>query len=87
MLKAILVISALVSPMTAYAQGSAGTGSTSTGVGAPYGPAGPGIRGGGWTQQPGFATNPAKRPTNLTPAQQNSIPPANARPSNAQRYR
>jgi hypothetical protein len=86
MLKAVIVIAALVSPVTGHAQGSSGTGGTSTGLGAPSGPAGPGIRSGGWTQQPGAATNPVTGPTNLTPAQKNAIPPANARPTNAQRY-
>jgi hypothetical protein len=70
MLKAVIVIAALVSPVTGHAQGSSGTG----------------IRSGGWTQQPGAATNPVTGPTNLTPAQKNAIPPANARPTNAQRY-
>jgi hypothetical protein len=86
MFKAAIVIAALVSPFTAHAQGSAGTGSTSTGLGAPSGPAGPGIRSGGWTQQPGVATNSRTGSTNLSPSQKNAIPPSNARPSNAQRY-
>jgi hypothetical protein len=83
MFKVVLVIAVLASPMAAYAQGSAGTGSTSTGLGEPTGP---GIRRGGWTQQPSVATNPVRGPTNLTPSQKNSIPPPNARPTNAQRY-
>lgn len=86
MFKAIVVVATLVSPIAAVAQGSSGTGSTSTGLGAPSGPAGPGIRNGGWTQQPGAATNPIRGPTNLTPAQKNSTPPPNARPTNAQRF-
>jgi len=86
MIKVVVVIAVLASPITAYAQGSAGTGSTSTGIGAPTGPAGPGIRRGGWTQQPGAATNPVTGSNNLSPSQRNSIPPLNARPTNAQRY-
>ena len=86
MFKAIVVITALASPVVAHAQGSSGTGSTSTGLGAPSGPAGPGIRSGGWTQQPGAATNPIRGPTNLTPVQKNSTPPPNAHPTNAQRF-
>jgi hypothetical protein len=86
MFKALVVFAALASPITAYAQGSSGTGSTSTGLGAPSTTAGPGIRSGGRTQQPAAATNSVKGPTNLTPAQKNSIPPPNARPANAQRF-
>jgi hypothetical protein len=87
MSKVVVVIAVLASPIAAYAQGSAGTGSTSTGLGAPTGPAGPGgIRRGGWTQQPGAVTNPVTGPTNLSPSHKNSIPPPNARPTNAQRY-
>jgi hypothetical protein len=74
MFKVVVVIAVLASPIAAYAQGSAGTGSTSTGLGAPTGPAGPGIRRGGWTQQPGAATNPVTGPTNLSPSQKNSAP-------------
>jgi hypothetical protein len=85
MFKAVFLIAALASPIAAHAQGSAGTGQTSTGLGAPSGPAGPGIRSGGWTQQPGVATNPVTGPTHLSPAQKNSIPPPNVRPSNSQR--
>jgi hypothetical protein len=77
----------LLSPLSAFAQGSAGTGSTSTGIGAPVGPAGPGIRSRGWTQQPGAATNTATTGSaNLSPSQKNSIPPANAIPGNARGY-
>src|ERR1700730_17213947 len=56
---AVAMVAALISPLSAFAQGSAGTGSTPTGIGAPPGPAGPGIRIRGWTQQPAAATNPA----------------------------
>jgi hypothetical protein len=84
--KAIALIVAFVAPVTAFAQGSSGTGSTSTGIGEPFGPAGPGIRGGGWTQQPGVVTNPARGPRNLSPSEKNSIPPPNAHPTNAQRF-
>jgi hypothetical protein len=76
--RAIMVIAALIATTSAHAQGSAGTGSTSTGIGEPTGPAGPGIRSRGWTQQPAAATNTARTGTNLTPAQKNSIPPPNA---------
>jgi hypothetical protein len=38
------VVAALILPLSTFAQGSAGTGGTSTGIGAPVGPAGPGIR-------------------------------------------
>jgi len=65
----------------AAAQGSAGTGNVSTGIGPPTGPAGPGRRG-DLTQQPGTATNSRVTNPNLSPAQKNSIPPQNA-PSNA----
>jgi hypothetical protein len=84
---AMALVAALISPLSASAQGSAGTGSTSTGIGAPAGPAGPGIRSNGWTQQPRAATNTAKAgSTNLTPSQKNSIPPPNAIPQNARSY-
>jgi hypothetical protein len=84
---AVAVAAGILSPLGAFAQGSAGTGGTSTGVGAPVGPAGPGIRSGGWTQQPGAATNSATTGgANLSPSQKNSIPPANAIPGNAQGY-
>jgi hypothetical protein len=84
---AMALVQALISPLSASAQGSAGTGSTSTGIGAPAGPVGPGIRRNGWTQQPGPATNTAKDgSTNLTPSQKNSIPPPNAIPQNARGY-
>jgi hypothetical protein len=36
---AVTLVAALLSPLSAFAQGSAGTGSTSTGIGAPAGPA------------------------------------------------
>jgi hypothetical protein len=84
---AVLLVAALIAPLGAFAQGSAGTGSTSTGIGAPAGPAGPGIRSNGWTQQPGAATNTATTGSNsLSPSQKNSIPPTNAIPKNAQGY-
>jgi len=83
---AIFVVT-LIPPAIAFAQGSAGTGKTSTGLGEPYGPAGPGIRGGGWTQQPGAATNPTSRNLNLTPAERNSIPPPNVLPRDMRGYR
>ena len=84
---AVASVAALILPLSAFAQGSAGTGSTSTGIGAPAGPAGPGIRSNGWTQQPGAATNTATTgSTNLSPSQKNSIPPTNAIPKNAQGY-
>jgi hypothetical protein len=86
MIKVVVVIAVLASPTSAYAQGSAGTGSTSTGIGAPTGPAGPGIRRGGWTQQPPAATNPATGPSNLSTSQRNAIPRPNARLINARRY-
>ena len=84
---AATLVAALLLPLSAFAQGSAGTGITSTGIGAPAGPAGPGIRSNGWTQQPGAATNTATTgSTNLSPSQKNSIPPTNAIPKNAQGY-
>ena len=72
---AVALVAGLLSPFSAFAQGSAGTGRTSTGIGASVGPAGPGIRSGGWTQQPGAATNNATGTANLSPSQKNSIPP------------
>jgi hypothetical protein len=66
---AVALGAALIAPLSAFAQGgSAGTGSTSTGIGAPAGPTGPGIRSNGWTQQPGAATNGGRRgdPANRT---------------------
>jgi hypothetical protein len=84
---AATLVAALLSPLGAFAQGSAGTGSTSTGIGAPVGPAGPGIRSRGWTQQPGAATNTATAGSaNLSPSQKNSIPPTSAIPRNGQGY-
>jgi hypothetical protein len=84
---AVVLVAALCSPLSAFAQGSAGAGSTSTGIGAPAGPAGRGIRSNGWTQQPGAATNTATAgSTNLSPSQKNSMPPTNAIPKNAQGY-
>ena len=84
---AVTLVAALLLPLSAFAQGSAGTGSTSTGVGAPVGPAGPGIRSRGWTQQPGAATNTATTGSaNLSPSQKNSIPPTSAIPRNGQGY-
>jgi hypothetical protein len=82
-----ICVATLISPATAFAQGSAGTGNTATGLGAPYGPAGPGIQGGGWTQQPGAATNTTGRNLNVTPAQRNSMPPTNAIPRDTRGYR
>ena len=82
-----ICVAALISPATAFAQGSAGTGNTATGLGAPYGPAGPGIQGGGGTQQPGAATNTTGQNLNVTPAQRNSTPPTNAIPRDARGYR
>jgi hypothetical protein len=67
---AVVLVAGLISPLGAFAQGSAGTGSTSTGIGAPAGPMGPGIRTNGWTQQPGAATNTATTGSaNLSPSQ------------------
>jgi hypothetical protein len=77
-----LVAAVLFWPCSSYAQGSAGTGNTSTGIGPQTGPAGPGIRRGGLTQQPGAATNTSAGTSNLSPAQKNSIPPPHA-PANA----
>jgi hypothetical protein len=85
-IKAAVVAATLLSSIAAHAQGSAGTGNTSTNIGAPTGPAGPGIRSGSRTQQPGAATNTTTGTSNLTPLQKNSIPPANTRPANVQRY-
>ena len=79
LIRAIIVIATLVSAGSAYAQGSAGTGNTSTGIGPQTGPAGPGSRSGGWTQQPGAATNTTRTNTDLTPAQKNAMPPPRAR--------
>jgi hypothetical protein len=73
------VLVALILPAAVIAQGSAGTGNTSTGIGDRFGPAGPGIRRNGWTQQPGAATNTTTGSNNLTPSQKNSIPPPNVR--------
>jgi hypothetical protein len=84
---AVTLIAALLLPLSAFAQGSAGTGSTSTGIGAPAKPAGPGKRSNGWTQQPAAATNTATTGSaNLSPSQKNSISPTNAIPKNAQGY-
>jgi hypothetical protein len=84
---AVVSVAAVIFPPSAFAQGSAGTGSTSTGIGASAGPAGPGTRSNGWTQQPGAATNPATTGSaNLSPSQKNSIAPTNAIPRNAQGY-
>jgi hypothetical protein len=46
---AVASVAALIAPLGAFAQGSASTGSTSTGIGARAGTAGPGIRSNGWT--------------------------------------
>jgi hypothetical protein len=81
-LKILICVATLISAATAFAQGSAGTGNTATGLGTPYGPAGPGIRG-DRTQQPGAATNTTGQNLNLTPAQRNSVPPANVIPRDA----
>jgi hypothetical protein len=78
MIGAVMVVATLLSTTGAHAQGSAGTGGTSTGIGEPTGPAGPGMRSNGWTQQPGAATNPRTTNTNLSPAEKNSVPPPNA---------
>jgi hypothetical protein len=84
---ATVLVAGLISPLGAFAQGSAGTGGTSTGIGAPVGPAGPGIRSRGSTQQPGAATNTATTGSaNLSPSPKNSIPPTNAIPRNGQGY-
>ena len=79
MIRVTLIISALSSGGVAYAQGSGGTGSTSTGIGPQTGPAGPGIRSRGWTQQPAAATNNSGTNTNLSPSQKNAMPPPSAR--------
>ena len=79
MMRATVTILLLVSAGGACAQGSAGTGSTSTGIGPQTGPAGPGIRSGGWTQQPAAATNNGRTNTNLSPSQKNAMPPPNVR--------
>ncbi len=76
LITAILIV---VLAGSAYAQGSAGTGSTSTGIGPQTGPTGPGIRSGGWTQQPASATNNSRTNTNLSPSQKNAMPPPNVR--------
>jgi hypothetical protein len=71
---AVLLVAGLTSPLNAFAQGSAGTGSASTGIGALAGLRGPGIRSNGWTQQPGAATNTATTGSNnLSPSQKNSM--------------
>jgi hypothetical protein len=77
-IRAVMAVVTLLLTSGAHAQGSAGTGSVSTGIGAPTGPSGPGIRRNGWTQQPGAASNPKTTNTNLSPAEKNSIPPPNA---------
>jgi hypothetical protein len=74
-----ILVAALILPGAVIAQGSAGTGNTSTGIGEPVGPAGPGTRRNGWTQQPGAATNTTTGSNHLTPSQKNSIPPPNVR--------
>jgi hypothetical protein len=78
-IRLVFLVIILASAAGAYAQGSAGTGSTSTGIGPQTGPAGPGIRSGGWTQQPAAATNNTRTNTNLSPSQKNAMPPPNAR--------
>ena len=82
--KVFVAIALIAGSSSAIAQGSAGTGSTSTGIGPQTGPAGPGIRRRGLTQQPGAATNTSGGTPNLSPAQKNSITPPNA-PANAKR--
>ena len=82
-----IVVATLIAPEIAFAQGSAGTGNTSTGLGEPFGPAGPGVRRDGWTQQPGAATNTTRRNLDLTPSQRNSMPPPNVVPRDARGYR
>jgi hypothetical protein len=73
-INAAVLIAGLISPLSVFAQGSAGTGNTSTGIAAPAGPAGPGIRSSGWTQQPGAATNAGRTGNiNLSPAEKNRI--------------
>jgi hypothetical protein len=81
---AIVVLATQLASLPSHAQGSAGTGSTSTGIGPASGPAGPGIRRGGMTQQPGVATNRSTGTSSLSPTQKNAIPPRYA-PANAQR--
>lgn len=76
LITAILIV---FSVSSAYAQGSAGTGSTSTGIGPQTGPAGPGIRSRGRTQQPAGPTNNIRTNTNLSPSQKNAMPPPNVR--------
>ena len=41
--------------------------------------AGPGIRSGGWTQQPAAATNNSRPTTNLSPSRKNAMPPPRRR--------
>lgn len=82
-IKAVVAIALIAGSSQSHAQGSAGTGNTSTGIGAPVGPAGPGRRG-DLTQQPGTATNRTAGASNLSPAQKNAVPPPNA-PLNANR--
>jgi hypothetical protein len=79
MRKLVTAILIVLSTASAYAQGSAGTESTSTGIGPHTGPAGPGIRSGGWTQQPAAATNTSRTNSNLSPSQKNAMPPPNVR--------
>jgi hypothetical protein len=81
--RAAVAVAFIAGISPADAQGSAGTGSTSTGIGPQTGPAGPGRRG-DLTQQPGTATNTTAGQSNLTPAQKNSIQQRNA-PGNAYR--
>jgi hypothetical protein len=82
-IKAVVAMALIAGSSQVQAQGSAGTGNTSTGIGAQVGPAGPGRRG-DLTQQPGTATNRTAGSSNLSPAQKNAIPPPNA-PANANR--
>jgi hypothetical protein len=73
-INAVVLVAGLISPLSVFAQGSAGTGSTSTGIGAPAGAAGPGIRSSGRTQQPGAATNAGRTGNiNLSPIEKNRI--------------
>jgi hypothetical protein len=68
----VAVFASVCSPLSASAAGgSAGTGDIWTGIGPP--PAGPGIYGGGRTQQPGLATNPSRGSMHLlSPAEKNA---------------
>jgi hypothetical protein len=61
---------------------SAGTGRIWTGIGLPL--AGPGIYGGGRTQQPGLEKNPSRGSVHLlSPAERNAIAPSHVIPPSA----